>query len=501
MSALPKTSREQLIVVSNRLPFVAERDDHGEWRVKPGSGGLVTALVPVLRDRGGTWIGWPGSTGDDQAIAEALERSHEEAGYRLVPVALTSDEVHGFYQGFSNEVLWPLFHDLHTHCNFDPAYWKSYCQTNTKYARVILEHCTPGDFIWVHDYQLINVASELRARGVSNRVGFFLHIPFPSLDIFLKLPWRFQILHALLEYDVIGFQTLRDRRNFTQCVRALIKEVSIHGKGSVVVARTDKREVRIGSFPISIDARALAQEAASTEVAAKVAQLRALLPERQLLLGIDRLDYTKAIPERLQAFAVALERYPDLHQRVTLIQVVVPSREDIPRYHDLRRRIEGLVGHINGRFTQPGGWVPIHYVFQHLSHTDLVAYYRAAQIALVTPIKDGMNLVAKEFCACSIEEDCVLVLSEFAGAAGQLQHGALLVNPYDVEGVAEAIHAACTMGTEECRRRMRRLRRSIQTYDVFWWVDTFLRAAIEKDLSAFPVLEDYIPHEPHAPAP
>jgi trehalose 6-phosphate synthase len=218
-----------------------------------------------------------------------------------------------------------------------------------------------------------------------------------------------------------------------------------------------------------------------------------MLPNRQLILGIDRLDYTKGIPERLEAYRNALVRYPELHNRVTLIQVVVPSREDIPQYYELKTRIERLVGEINGQFTQPGGWVPIHYVFRSLDTVDLLAYYRAAEIALVTPLKDGMNLVAKEYCACSIEENCVLILSEFAGAAAQLQRGALLVNPYDIEGVADAIHRAFTMGDTERRAGMRHLRRTIREQDIFWWVDSFLRAAIAKDLSAFPLPADYVP--------
>ncbi|BAU48920.1 alpha,alpha-trehalose-phosphate synthase [Sulfurifustis variabilis] len=487
--------KERLVVVSNRLPFILAKGEDGEWRITPGAGGLVTALLPVLRDRGGVWIGWPGAHANVEEVRHAFTSS--EAGYTLVPVVLTPEEVHKFYQGFSNEIIWPLFHDLQSHCNFDPSYWRVYQEVNRKFARAVLDESQPGDFIWVHDYQLINVAAELRGRGVSSRIGFFLHTPFPSLDIYLKLPWRFQLLRALLEYDVIGFQTLRDRRNFIQCVRALVKDAGIHGKGQVMLARMNGREVRLGVFPISIDYDAYAREAGSPAIAEKGAQLRQLLPNRQLILGVDRLDYTKAIPDRLEAFGAALARYPELHQRVTLIQVVVPSREDIPRYHELRTRIEQIVGRINGRFTQPGGWVPIHYVFQNLSRKELIAYYRAAQIALVTPLKDGMNLVAKEYCACSTDEDSVLILSEFAGAAAQLQHWALLVNPYDIEGTAEAIVAAFRMPLDERRWRMRRMRRSIRTYDVFWWVDAFLRAAIEKDLSAFPLMEDYLPRANH----
>jgi trehalose 6-phosphate synthase len=339
----------------------------------------------------------------------------------------------------------------------------------------------------------MNVAAELRRLGTKAKTAFFLHIPFPSLDIYSKLPWRFTLLHALLEYDLVGFQTLRDRRNFMQCVRALIDDAHVSGKGQVITTTVGGRDVRVGSFPISIDFNDFVKRATSPAVAERSAALRATLPNRQLILGIDRLDYTKGIPQRLEAFRNALQRYPALHERVTLIQVVVPSREDIPQYHDLKTHIERLVGEINGQFTRPGGWVPIHYVFRSLDWEDLLAYYRAAEIALVTPLKDGMNLVAKEYCACQVQERGVLVLSEFAGAAAQLYRNALVVNPHDVEGVAAAIHRAFHMPANERRARMRRLRQSVQRQDVFWWVNTFLEAAVAKRLDSYPILEDYIP--------
>jgi len=477
---------ERLIVVSNRLPFSFRQDADGRWRAEPGGGGLVTALLPVLRNRGGMWIGWTGATGEADELREALASAGAGAGYRLEGVSLTAEEMDKFYLGFSNEIIWPLFHDLQSLCNFDPAYWRTYCDVNAKYAEAVMAHAGPTDFIWVHDYHLMNVATELRRRGLRSRLGFFLHIPFPSPDLFMKLPWRLSLLQALLEYDLIGFQTALDRRNFVQCARMLVKEVQIEGRGQVLVARMRRREVRIGAFPISIDYAAFQRRAASPEVTDKAAELHRLLPERKIILGIDRLDYTKGIPLRLKAFENLLERYPDLRERVSFIQVVVPSREDIPEYHRLRVEIEQLVGHINGRFARPGGWVPIWYEYRSLSRLELLAYYRAADIGLITPLKDGMNLVAKEYCTCSIEEDCVLILSEFAGAASQLYRGALLVNPYDIEGVADAIRRAFGMSQEERHARMHRMRNSIREQDVFWWVDSFLRAAITKDLRAFP---------------
>lgn len=497
----------RLIVVSNRLPFVLSRAENGEWNVEPASGGLVNALLPVLRNRGGLWVGWAGNMDSDITDLEAtLARLTRDAGYSLRPVMLTAEERDKFYYGFSNEVIWPLFHDLPANCNFNPAFWRVYQQVNRKFARVLAKRSNHGDFIWVHDYHLMEVARELRSLDVQSRLGFFLHIPFPSLDIFLKLPWRFDILRSLLEFDLLGFQTLHDRRNFVQCVRMLMKDVSVQGKGQVLTLRFEvptvaagrgvavmDREIRVGAFPIGIDYKSYAERAASEQVAVLARYFHDNLGGRQLILGVDRLDYTKGIPIRLEAFRNALSRYPGLHHKVTLIQHVVPSREDIAEYSNLRLEIEHLVSEINGEFTQ-SGWVPIHYIFRNLNLTELLAYYRAADIALITPLKDGMNLVAKEYCTAKPDDNGVLILSEFAGAAGQLQKGALLVNPHDIEAVADRIYEAFAMWPDERRARMRRLRRSIRETDIFWWVDSYLRAAIEKELSDFPILEDYIPN-------
>jgi alpha,alpha-trehalose-phosphate synthase [UDP-forming] len=481
-----------LVVISNRLPFVAARRGAG-WVVEPGSGGLVTALRPLLGDRGGRWIGWTGVADDEMpGAAEALTRTQRSSGYELVPVTLTAPERQGYYYGLSNEVLWPLFHDLLPHCRFDPAYWAIYESVNRKFAEVAAQGARPDDFLWVHDYHLLLMARELRHMGVRSRMAFFLHVPFPPLDIFLKVPWRFEILRALLDFDLVGFQTVRDQRNFLQCVRLLFKGCRVSGKGPIVTVRLEAREVRVGAFPISIDHASFEQRAAEPEVLAKAASLRGDEPGRKIVLGIDRLDYTKGIVEKLEAFRTLIARCPDLHGRITLFQVVVPSREDLPRYREYRTEIERLVGEINGRYTR-SGWVPVHYIYRALEGPRLPAYYLAADVALVTPLKDGMNLVAKEYCATRVGNDGALVLSEFAGAAAQLQVGAFLVNPFDVEGVAAALERAVRLTPALQRRRMRRLRRAVQEADIHGWVDSILRAAVSRDLSDFPRVEDYLP--------
>jgi trehalose 6-phosphate synthase/phosphatase len=485
----------RLTVVSNRLAIVVEQDQDGQRTITAGSGGLVTAMGPVLRNRGGQWIGWLGSNlqeMDEAALEALLDQGSRETGYTLKPVELSEEEIQKYYFGFSNEILWPLFHDLPSRCNFDPAYWKVYEQVNDKFARAVAAYTSDEDYVWVQDYQLILVAACLKKLGVERHTGFFLHIPFPPLDGFVRLPWRFQILNALLQYDMVGFQTARDRRNFMDCVRMLVPQSRVVGHGHVSRCLTPEREVLVGTFPISIDFKHFAESAGSKEVQDQAWIIHANLAERQLILGVDRLDYTKGIPLRLQAFANALERYPDLRKKATLIQVVVPSRQEVPEYEALKREIERLVGEINGRFTEVG-WTPIHYIYRSLNRVELLAYYRTCEIALVTPLKDGMNLVAKEFCACSIENNGVLILSEFAGAAAQLQGGALLVNPFDIEGVADAIHQACTMDAASRHARMEKMRRSIQKHNIYHWVNDFLRAGIHKDLNQFPQAEFFVP--------
>ncbi len=486
--------RNRLVIVSNRLPVVLHRGEGDRWGIKPGSGGLVTALAPVLRDRGGLWIGWPGVSKEDapQNLDSLLATAVKDAGYSLSPVLLTDREIKGYYYGFANEILWPLFHDLPSRCNFDPSYWRSYLQVNRKFARVIAENSRRNDFIWVHDYHLICVAQELRRLGISAPVAFFLHIPFPPLDIFLRLPWRFQILQALLQFDLIGFQTIRDRRNFVHCVRKLLKDARIYGKGQVILGEFGGKKIRIGAFPIGIDFNEFARGAATKEVADRAWYTHEEYPNQTIVLGIDRLDYTKGIPERLFAFRAMLSAHPEVHEKVCFIQVVVPSREGVPEYQSLKQEIERLVSEVNGRFGRPG-WIPVHYFFRSLERTELLAYYRTAEVALVTPLKDGMNLVSKEYCAANLEENGVLILSEFAGAAAQLRRGAILVNPHDVEGVAQALYEAITMPKPQRRERMRRLRAVVRKQDIFWWVESFLRAAFAKDLKSFPIIEDYIP--------
>ena len=463
----------RVINVSNRLPILI-RKYAGGARLERSSGGLATALEAGWRDQPGVWVGWAG-TGSDENIEPLLIRAAHQRSYTLRSVTLTPEEIAKFYSGFANEIIWPLFHDMPSRCNFDPEYWDIYQRVNRKFAAVAAETAQDDDFVWVHDYHLMLTASSLRQAGVRARMGFFLHIPFPSPDVFEKLPWKKPILKSLLEFDVIGFQGDRDRSNFVSCLERLLPEVTVERGTPHLIVGSEGRQSVVGTFPIGIDFEAFARDADRPEIAAHAAELRKRVADDVLVLGVDRLDYTKGIPERLKSFRLMLRRFPEMRGRITLVQVVVPSREEIPNYKNLRREVELLVSQINGEFTEPG-WVPVHYIHRNLGRDELLAYYRAADIGLVTPLKDGMNLVAKEFCAAQIDERGVLIVSEFAGAGPELRSGAIMVNPNDFSEVAQALHDAVHMGVEDKRSRMRLLRQIVKDHNVHRWIRSFLQA-------------------------
>ena len=308
---------------------------------------------------------------------------------------------------------------------------------NQKFAETVAQVATESAIVWVHDYHLMMLGNMLRQLGVSSKLAFFQHIPFPAADIFEKLPWRSEILRALFSFDLVGFQTPRDQKNFAGCVRRLLPEVELHRTSDHLLAQFENRTATIGTFPIGIDFEEFSSDASLPPVRERAAGIRHDVTGCQIVLGVDRLDYTKGIPERLRAFHHLLASHPELHRKMVLVQVVVPSREDIPKYQELKLDIERLTSQINGQFGGPA-WVPVHYIHRHLERPELVALYRAADIALITPLKDGMNLVAKGILCGASGDEGVLILSEFAGAADQLRGGAILVNPYDIEKVADA---------------------------------------------------------------
>ncbi len=463
----------RVIHISNRLPVLI-RNHGGRARVEHSPGGLASALEAGWRGRPGVWIGWAG-TAPGQPFESLVQRAAQQRSYALKSVPLSDDEVKKFYSGFANEIVWPLFHDMPSRCNFEPEYWEMYQRVNRKFGAAAAEIAREDDFIWVHDYHLMLTAESMRQTGVRSRMGFFLHIPFPSPDIFEKLPWKRTILNALLNFDVIGFQSDRDRSNFVHCLDRLIPHAVVERQDPHLRISLGENQSVVGTFPISIDFTEFAEQAQRPAVGSHAAEIRRRLADDAVVLGVDRLDYTKGIPERLKAYRLLLRRFPEMRRHITLVQVVVPSREEIPNYKHLRRELELLVSEINGEFTQPG-WVPVHYIHRSLSREDLLAYYRAADVGLVTPLKDGMNLVAKEFCAAQVDERGVLIVSEFAGCGQELRCGAILVNPNDFAEVAQALHHAVAMPLEEKRSRMRLLRDIVKEHNVHRWIRSFLQA-------------------------
>jgi trehalose 6-phosphate synthase/phosphatase len=459
----------RLLIVANRLPITVTATETGV-EVQRSMGGLATGLMRPHEQSDGLWIGWSGAPGDLDAERQA-RLDEELAAMRLVNVPLSSDQVTQFYEGFSNGVLWPLFHYLLDQVPLHVSHWEGYVEANEAFADVVAAHYRPGDLIWVHDYQLLLLPGLLRDRLPGARIGFFLHIPFPSEELFRTLPARDRLLQGMLGADLVGFHTPAYLRHFATSLTDILGH-------SVEIDRVQVpgREVRLGVFPMGVDAASFAAMAADPAVEAEARTIRGDGSAR-ILVGVDRLDYTKGIPRRLLAYERMLEIHPELRKRVRLVQVAVPSRTNVGAYQDFRALVDGLVGRINGAFGTPR-WVPVHYIFRALSESELVALYRAADVMLVTPLRDGMNLVAKEFIASRVDGDGVLVLSEFAGASWELPE-ALQVNPYDVDGAAEVFYRALGMPREERRARLTPLRTRVQTFDVHRWVASFLEQLSE----------------------
>jgi trehalose 6-phosphate synthase len=457
------SGEHDFVVVASRLPVdrVEEPDGGTSWRPSPG--GLVTALEPVMRKAGGVWIGWTGDTGPAPGPFEV-------EGLHLVGMGLSADQVRDFYEGFSNATLWPLYHDVIAQPEFHRKWWDAYLAVNRSFADEAAKQAAPGATVWVHDYQMQLVPRMLREQRDDLCIGFFNHIPFPGYEIYAQLPWRRQVVEGLLGADLLGFQRRSDASNF---LRACRRATGLTTRGSSVRA-SDGREVRTGAFPISIDAQALSQIAQRTDVKDRAREIREALGQPEiLLLGIDRLDYTKGILHRLKAYGELLNE-GRLGPNCVLVQVASPSRERVEAYRTLRDEVELTVSRINGDHAELG-YPPVHYLHQSYPREEMAALYLVADVMLVTPLRDGMNLVAKEFVACRNDETGALVLSEFTGAADELT-GAFGVNPHDIEGLKDAIVRAARITPAEARRRMRTMRRRVLENDVSHWAAAFLDA-------------------------
>ena len=458
----PPESAYDLVVVSNRLPVDRLVDDNGNVTYRRSPGGLVTAVEPVMQKNGGAWIGWDGGV-------DSPEDPIEVDGICLVPVALSAKEMEEFYEGFSNATLWPLYHDVVEKPAFHREWWDAYVEVNRRYAKRAADMAAEGALVWVHDYQLQLVPSMLREQRPDLRIGFFLHIPFPPTELFVQLPWRRQILEGLLGADLVGFQRPGGAQNFVRLVRQRVG----HKTHRDSVYLPDGRTVQADAFPISIDFSGLSELSQSDKVIARAKEIREQLGNpRHLLLGIDRLDYTKGLYRRLRAFGELLRDGSLKVEDAVFLQVATPSRERVEEYRKLRDEIDRLVGRINGDYGRIGR-PAISYLHSSFPKDELAALYRAADIMVVTPLRDGMNLVAKEYVACRADGDGALVLSEFAGAADELKQ-AFLVNPYDINGMKSAMLAAVQAEPKELTKRMKALRKTVQDHDVVDWAAQFM---------------------------
>ncbi len=458
-----------LIVVANRLP-VSRRGE--TWEAS--AGGLVTALRPVVERTGGAWIGW-----DDDP--DGVPGRVEGLACDLYPVRLDEQLVQGYYHGFANRTLWPLFHDLAAQPVIDRDWWEAYRKVNRLIAEAVAPVAARYDAtttIWVHDYHLMLVPELLRALVEDARIGFFLHTPFPPPELIARLPWREALLDGVLAADSIGFHTTRYRDNFIRSVQRLYPSVSPLGD---TLMHPDGRRTLAVAHPISIDADEFATLALEDETERELATLREQFAGRRVFLGVDRLDYTKGIRHRLQSIERLLDREPDLRREVAFVQVAVPSRDDVREYRDLREQVETEVGRINGRFTEPGHDVPVHYLYRGVSRARLAAYYRLADVMCVTPLKDGMNLVAKEFVTVQAAAGGagVLLLSEFCGTSLEFGDEAVRCNPFDVDGLSHLMQAALTLDESERRQRIRRMAEIVRRADVHRWVTDELDAIEE----------------------
>ncbi len=472
------SGESDFVVVANRLPIDMERHPDGTTTWKRSPGGLVTAMEPLLRRRRGAWIGWPGLI-DDEADTSVDVEPIVEDGLRLYPVRLTADDVEEYYEGFSNATLWPLYHDVIVKPIYDREWWDRYVDVNRRFAEVTARAAAPGATVWVQDYQLQLVPKMLRMLRPDLTIGFFLHIPFPPVELFMQMPWRTEITEGLLGADLVGFHLPGGAQNFLVLARRLIgantSRASVGVRSRFGEVYVGFRTVKVGAFPISIDSADLDQKARHRDIRRRAREIRAELGDpRKILLGVDRLDYTKGIDVRLQAFGELLAEARVKGDDTVLVQLATPSRERVESYRVLRDDIERQVGHMNGEFGEVGRPV-VQYLHRPLPREDLIAFYVAADVMLVTPLRDGMNLVAKEYVACRSDLGGALVLSEFTGAAAELRQ-AYLVNPHDLEGVKDTIEAALHQEPEEGRRRMRALRRQVLVHDVDRWARSFLDA-------------------------
>lgn len=472
---------EKLLIVSNRLPInIGKRA--GKLNFQTSVGGLVTGLGPVHKSKKSLWIGWPGVTLDKFKEEEREEIFEKFASKNLAPVFLSEEDIEDYYHGFCNETIWPLFHYFPEFTVYNKNYWESYVRVNKAFCEVIVEVAEVEDTIWIHDYHLMLLPKLIRNKMPDATIGFFLHIPFPSFEVFHLLPWRKEIMEGLLGADLVGFHTYDYVKYFLSNVRRILGYD--HTLGEITLSN---RLVRVDTFPMGIDYDRFARVESDPKVQREIKMIHKRVGERKIILSIDRLDYSKGIPQRLEAFDTFLTNYPEFRQKVTLIMVAVPSRTEIESYILLKKQVDELIGRIDGMHGTIG-WMPVWYLYRSIPFHTLLSLYRIADVALITPLRDGMNLISKEFIATKTDGKGVLILSEMTGAAKELGD-ALIVNPNNKEEIAESIKKALVMSEEEQIKRNRNMQSRLQRYDIHRWVNEFMGGLnnikdLQKELNA-----------------
>ncbi|MEA2015113.1 MAG: trehalose-6-phosphate synthase [Actinomycetota bacterium] len=463
---------EKIIVVSNRIPCSVSLDRSGNIKYKKGIGGLVTAMDPILSKNGGLWIGWDGQAESRPSKVKKFCIKDEcgKVAYSVECIHLTKKEIKNYYHGLSNRSIWPLFHGFIFQSHFNAGYWKTYVSVNRKFCDKVLKKSTDKNIIWVHDYQLTMLPRMLKQANPKLKILYFLHIPFPNYEIFRVLPLSNKILDGMLGASLLGFQTKEDRVNFLVCCKELLGARVNFKKSNVFY---NGRTVKVKNFPISIDYEKFNKLAKKKSAGKFLKSIKRIDNNTKIIMSVERLDYTKGIKERILSIERFFEKYPSYRRKVIFIQVSVPTRTKIKEYITLKKEIDELVGRINGKFADEL-WSPIHYIYKAIPQQKLASFYKAAEICLVTPLRDGMNLVAKEYVSCKTEGNGVLILSKFAGAAEEMSKYAVMVNPYDIDEVADSINIALNIHWSTRKKMISNLRNIVRENDIFHWASSFL---------------------------
>ncbi len=487
---------KKILMVSALLPVSVREEKRGEYSVNVSPGGLITTLSQSVKNSKVVWLGWYGYPKPSKKLENLVIEKGREKGFSLYPVSLNQEEFENFFNNFSNGVIWPLFHTFTQFCRFEEKYWEFYKKVNDKFATKIVNFLkeNPDYIVWVHDYHFFLLPVFVKSKIPDAKMYFFLHIPFPSFESFLKLPWRKSIIRGMLGYDFLGFHTKIDQNNFIQCVKYFFP-VDIKKKKLTVEISLDDKKIKTAALPISIDFGKYNKLSQEKEVIQIVKTIKKRFKDKYLILSIDRIDYTKGLVEKLEGIKRFLEKYPQYREKFVMLVSTAPNIKNLPEYVQLEQIFHHKIAQINGTFGTED-WRPILFINKRLDFKELIAYYTVADICFINSIKDGLNIVCKEYAASNVDLTGAVMLSEFTGASTEIGDYVYLINPYDKENIADTIKAIFEENPDLKKEKMENLRRHISRFNIHWWSDTFFRLAQGKSVKEFPLLKDYYPvHE------